>query len=426
MIKITSVDGDRLTFVSDIEENNIDFEFLSLKEGEMFFKTNFNLKNNGTEYWISHPKFQSEGKFKIRIKKQGNIIKKLTFQRSKELKTDHKERGKVLLKVACSSLGDTLCSTPTIRKAYQSYGHKIDVMTKRPDVLLNNPYIGKILPYEDGDIDYYDEVFETFNLAIKVSKNDSRDTFHNNSMEIKFSNFEARQFHALGLGITLYPEEMSYDFIPDKNIGRSKIIGKDTIVLHVTESWPSRTWSYDKWQSLINIIKENTDFKIATIGRSHIENGHFGEIHKKVIKLNNVDYDFTRSEEMVNQSMNDRESLSEMWHILNNSYGLVSFDSGPIHLAGTTDSWIFQIGASVRPEKTAPYRNGTQKYKFLHVGGDCKLMCATDPKYSIKEWGTINSSPYYPNCQEGYKEFKCHPSPKDMANKIIETINKNV
>ena len=422
MIKIISVDGDKLTFTSDVKNNNFEFKFLTI-DGDVFFATQFDLENNGTSYWVSHPRFGTEKKFKIHISREGNLLKKMTFQRGKNNETKVEKKGKVLLKVACSSLGDTLCSTPTIRKAYESYGYKVDVMTKRPDVLIKNPYIDKILPYQDSDVENYEEVFETFNLAILTSKNDTRDTFHNKPMEIKFSNFEARQFHALGLGITLYPEEMHYDFIPDEDMGNGKLVDKNTIVLHVTESWPSRTWSPEKWQKLIDLIKEKTDFKVATIGRSHIEMGHFGEIHKNAVKFKNVDFDFTKTDEVVQQSMNDRESLSEMWHILNNSYGLISFDSGPIHLAGTTDSWIFQIGASVRPEKTAPYRNGKQNYKFLFVGGECKLMCATDPKYSVKEWGTINSSPYYPNCQEGYKEFKCHPSPEMMVNKIIETLN---
>ena len=115
-----------------------------------------------------------------------------------------------------------------------------------------------------------------------------------------------------------------------------------------------------------------------------------------------------------------------MWHILNNSFGIISFDSGPIHLAGTTDSWIFQIGSSIRPEKTAPWRNGTQNYKFEFIGGECKIFCASCPKYSVKEWGTINSMPYYPECQEKFKEFKCQPSPDEVFFRFLETYRKNV
>ena len=189
--------------------------------------------------------------------------------------------------------------------------------------------------------------------------------------------------------------------------------------MHVTESWPNRTWEVKKWQRLVDLIKTYTNYKIVTIGKSHSEHVYNGVINKKIIKLKNIDYDFCIDGEITDQSsQSGRETLSEMWHILNNAYGLVSFDSGPVHLAGTTDSWIFQIGGSVRPEKTTPWRNETQDYKFKFIGGECKLFCGTDPKYSVKEHGTINSMPYLPDCMEGYKEFKCQPSPDEVFNYI--------
>ena len=114
------------------------------------------------------------------------------------------------------------------------------------------------------------------------------------------------------------------------------------------------------------------------------------------------------------------DTISELWHVINNGLALVSFDSGPIHLSGTTDTHIVQIGASVDPLKTAPYRNGNQDYKFYFVGGECCKFCATDPRYSVKEWGTINSMPYYPKCQEKYDGFPCQPTPDQVFLKICE------
>lgn len=333
---------------------------------------------------------------------------------------------KILIKVPCPAMGDTLCATPTIKKISESYGHKVDVMAVRDDILLGNPYIDKFLNYSDN-VDEYHEVFDTYVRRIKVNKNMSNDEFYDESIELKLSNFEARQIHALSVGITLYPDELSCDFYPDEETERSVLIDKNCLVLHVTDSWPNRTWEIKKWQRLIDLIKDNTDFKIVTIGKSHSENGYFGNINKNVIKLENVDYDFCVYEDVKTQgkSENSRYEISEMWHIINNAFGIISFDSGPIHLAGTTDSWIFQIGASIRPEKTAPWRYESQKYKFEFIGGECKIFCGSCPKYSVKEWGTINSMPYYPECQEKYSDFKCQPSPDEVFFKLIET-KKNV
>lgn len=35
---------------------------------------------------------------------------------------------KILIKISCPALGDTLCATPTVKKVALSYGHKVDVI----------------------------------------------------------------------------------------------------------------------------------------------------------------------------------------------------------------------------------------------------------------------------------------------------------
>lgn len=449
MTKIINVEGDRVEFTPNYESFDCEITFIDQQTNKLLYTTKFDKYQKNFKYWVSHPHFSKEMDVKLLIFKKNELIDELLIvedfynEKYLNLKFDNvynirkKDRvfwvysnnkvnkrenqnssyKKILIRVEASGMGDVLCATPTIRKISQTYSQKVDVMTRRIDVLNKNPNISNLLEY-DENIQGYDEIFDTFNHSVKFN---SKNGPFEKPMEIKMSNFEARQLHALGVGLTLYPEEMHYDFIPDEPTTKSQLIDKNTLVLHVTESWPSRTWSPQKWQRLIDLIKEKTNFKICLIGRSHSELGYFGIINKNVIDLKNVDYDFTIRGENINQSDNDRESLSEMWHIINNSYGLISFDAGPVHLAGVTDSWIFQIGASVRYEKTAPYRNQSQNYKFYFIGGECKLMCASDPKYAVKEWGTINSNPYYPNCQEGYTEFKCHPTPEMIVNKIIQT-----
>ena len=102
---------------------------------------------------------------------------------------------KILLKVDCPALGDTLCSTPTIRKAFQSYGHKVYVQTGRPDVFERSPYVEEVYHLRDKiDLNEFDEVFNTYNPNITIREQD---------ICIKLSNFESRQLHALGLGLTL-------------------------------------------------------------------------------------------------------------------------------------------------------------------------------------------------------------------------------
>ena len=309
---------------------------------------------------------------------------------------------KVLIRVSCKPLGDTICSTPSIRKAAKAYGHKIDVMTHRPDVFQGNPYVEKILEYQEEIPEGYKEVFETYNHGFETKTN---------RVDIKLHNFEARQLHAMGLGVYLYPEEMEYDYFPSEEKDLTKEINKDWIILHTTSSWPNRTWEEKNWERLATLIKNLTDFKIAVIGKSHEEPTYNGSIQKSPVSLS----------DLADMDLRDSGDLNDLYHTINNSHALVSFDSGPIHVAGCTDSWVIQIGSSVDWRKTQPYRKGRQDYKFKFVGGDCKLFCASDPKYSVREWGTINSMPYVPECLEGYSKFKCQPTPDQVFHEILKT-----
>ena len=103
-------------------------------------------------------------------------------------------------------------------------------------------------------------------------------------------NVDARQLHAMGVGITLYPEEMHYDYLPNDQTEDSQKITKDFLVFHITESWPSRTCDPKKWQRLVDLVKQNTDFKIVTVGKSHLESTYHGDMKKGIIDLDNIDW----------------------------------------------------------------------------------------------------------------------------------------
>jgi FkbM family methyltransferase len=336
---------------------------------------------------------------------------------------------KVLLKIGSEALGDCLSATPTIRKVSKSYGHKIFIQTHQPHAFRGSPYIEKIYSYDDSlEQLMFDEVYDTHCHWVRFSNTNDMNSF-GDPVELKLGNYEARQIHALGVGIYLYPEEMAYDFYPNAPTDNSKKIDKDFLILHVTENWGSRTWSVEKWQRLVNLIKENTNFKIATVGKSHKEPTFHGAIDKKVIKLENIDHNFCIDSENLKyqgEQKDKGDTLSELWHFINNSFALVSFDSGPIHVAGTTDTNIVCMGSSVRPEKSNPYRNNSQAYKYYYVGGSCDKFCSSDAKYSVKEWGTINSMPYLPNCQEKYDQFYCQPTPEQVFFKICEIKEKEM
>jgi hypothetical protein len=80
------------------------------------------------------------------------------------------------------------------------------------------------------------------------------------------------------------------------------------------------------------------------------------------------------------------------------------------------------LGSSIKPEFRLPYRNGSQSYKQYYVSGGCNVNCASDMKYGVKEWGSINGVPPLINCLEKKPTFECHPSVEQVLNKIKELI----
>jgi FkbM family methyltransferase len=97
-------------------------------------------------------------------------------------------------------------------------------------------------------------------------------------------------------------------------------------------------------------------------------------------------------------------------------------DTGPLHMAGCTDTHILQIGSAQHPLLRIPYRNNTQNYKYDFVGGTCSIFCNSDLKYNVKEWGHINSVAPLTDCAENKPTFECHPHVDKVINKLKEII----
>lgn len=320
---------------------------------------------------------------------------------------------KLLLKINAESLGDTLAATPTLRKLYKSYDKKIDVMTHNPELFINNKYVNKIYSFsENVNEKSYSEIFITF-LGVGGKKNEY-------NVEKKHNTIDIRQYHAIDLGFMLNENEMEYDYIPNKYIAIDNLPSK-YICLHVANTWPSRTYSDENWQELIYLINSK-NIPVVLIGKNSYESGFYNiEKPTKKLKFNN------------GLDLTNKLDISQCWHVINKSEYFITMDSGLLHLAGTTDTHIIQLGSSINYKFRAPYRNNSQTYKYKYVGGSCDLFCASDLKYSVKEWKTIQSIPPLIKCLENKSTFECHPIPEKIMNEInlfnntkcINEIDKN-
>ena len=309
----------------------------------------------------------------------------------------------IFIKVNSKSLGDTLASTPSIRKDAKCYDCKVNVVTHVKELFENNSNVKTVYSFEEFEklkINKNTEIFETFcGIGVKDK----------NGVEKKHATIDIRRFHAMDLGFDLLDEEMHYDYIAknDKFIN----INKKYVCLHISKTWDSRTYSSQSWQTIISSL-EKANYYIVLVGNNGNETGFFN-INKTVHDLqlkNGID-------------LCNKLNLSQLWHLLNESMCVITMDSGILHFAGTTDTFIIQLGSSINNKLRAPYRNGSQNYKYKYISGSCDIFCASNMKYGIKEWGSINGVPPLVKCLENKPTFECHPNPFLVVEFIKQNFN---
>jgi len=301
------------------------------------------------------------------------------------------------------AIGDTLCSTPVLRKLYDSYNSKIIVVTDFPELFKNNPLVEKVYQSSSINRDFINSNFISHNSFYENGQK------NNKGIEFKHNRIDIRQYHAIKLGFMLTKDEMELDYIPDTFEPINKLPEK-YVLIHPVQNWPSRTWDAVKWMELTKRLNEQ-NISVVSIGKESSEVGFFN------VKKPIFNFEIKNGINLMNKT-----TLSQSWHLIDKSMCFITMDSGLLHLAGTTDSNILQLGSSINKEFRAPYRNGSQDYKYHYVGGGCSLFCGSDMKYGVKEWGDIQGVPPLINCLENKPTFECHPSVDQVFNKILEII----
>jgi ADP-heptose:LPS heptosyltransferase len=304
----------------------------------------------------------------------------------------------------CYGIGDTLCSTPTVRKLYESYGKKIYVVTHFTEIFDDNPYVQKAYGANSVNINYLKEKFIVHTTFDILGNKTERD------VEYKHARIDIRQYHAISLGFMLSTEEMECDFYP-KEYETIDNLPEKYVLIHPVQTWPNRTWSASNWMKLTKKLNDN-GISVVSIGKDSSEKGFFN------INKPTFNFDIKYGLNLMNKT-----TLSQAWHLINNSMCFVTMDSGLLHLAGTTDSEIVMLGSAIKPEFRLPYRKGSQNHKTNYVLGGCDLHCCSDMKYGVKEWGDIQGVPPLINCLENKKTFECHPGVEKTFDVIKKIIN---
>tara|TARA_R100000152_G_C6781219_1_gene215254 strand:- start:3194 stop:5914 length:2721 start_codon:yes stop_codon:yes gene_type:complete len=298
---------------------------------------------------------------------------------------------KKLYLIHCRGLGDILSTTPSLRKLSKAYREKIDIITYNPEVFKNNPYVNKIFLWEEN----VEKIKEQYN------KEDIHDVAWSHQLN---HSFDIRALHAKYLGFGLLPEEMEYDFIADKY--EDLDLPLNYICIHPAFNWESRTWPQEKWQALIDYLID-LGHKVVITGKTEKE--------PEVGSWSKIKYIFKFEENPNLIDLSEKANLSQTWHIINRAEKFITMDTGLLHLAGSTNTEIIQLGSSINYKFRAPFRMGSQEYRYTYVGGDCDIFCASDLKYAVKEHGKFNVTPPLWKCLESKETFECHPSVEKVS-----------
>jgi len=300
---------------------------------------------------------------------------------------------RIVVLIGSRSIGDTLCAIPTIKHLSKIYEKNIHVFTYQQELLKNYPYITLVDNYE---IEEDDVLIESFRP----------DKFVHTRTDI-------RQLHSMSAGFQLLPHEMNVDFYPNEY--KEINLPENYIVIHPSKTWPSRSWEKERWQELIYKLN-NLGIPVVLIGKDSSESGAYN-IKKPVYDL--------KIENGINLINNIDVDIHQTWHVINKSSMIITMDSGILHLAGTTDTHIVQLGSSINPLLRAPYRNNKQNYKYSYILGECRLFCASDMKYNIRHNDNHNTMSPVAFCLERTESigqdvdpdpnvYKCHPTVENV------------
>ena len=313
---------------------------------------------------------------------------------------------KVALYINTPALGDTIAAIPTLRKLSQAYGNtKLTVFTSKPFLFENHPLVDRALPLDFKEKQNY-ILHETFKPLAGIPHD-----LNGHKVEFRYSNMDLRQFHAVSLGFTLTEQEMEMDLYIEKE---REVGFEDYVIIHPTHTWPTRTWDTQKWQELVDRLNA-VGIPVVAVGRDGRETG-FYDTEKPVMDIN-----IRLGVNLLNDPSNDPAELR--WMMKYRAKAVITMDSGILHVAGTTDVNIIQLGSSIDYKLRAPYRNGNQNYKYQFIGGGCDLFCSSNMKYNIKEHGSINGIPPQIKCLEDKPTFECHPTVDRVYNAVTKLYN---
>jgi ADP-heptose:LPS heptosyltransferase len=230
------------------------------------------------------------------------------------------------------AVGDVLMVTPVLRELRKRYGKEafIQVVTEETIVLENNPHIDRVIaPTEMSREDRWDQY---------INLNDAYES------NISSHYVDAYLYRTFGHDIADIDRSIVLEATDEdiENIEEAKAdIGDKYIVIHM------RRWAWEN---------KNVDPLIWTVLMAWVEATH---PDCKIISVG-AQYDMRVPTSQGNQYIDlvGQLTLGELKHLIAGAKCFIGGDSGPYHVACSTDTPIIALLSHLAPEQILPWRDG--------------------------------------------------------------------
>lgn len=232
------------------------------------------------------------------------------------------------------AMGDVLMLTPVIHALHNAHEGDIliDVATHARAVFDNNPFVNQLLTPKQlaRGVRTYDVVVDLNGLYERIPNMHPVNAYA--KAVLGTLSFDKK--------LELYPSANDVLFIDDV----VKRIGVPFVVVHqFSHNWPNRTISSAIWAQAIASITESGKLKVIYVGTT-----------QDLAPVLGAQYEDHRA----------RYTLQQLSLLISRSHGFIGGDSGPSHVAATTDVPIAIFYTCAHHEARKPLRD---KGKFLPI-----------------------------------------------------------